>query len=357
MTEPLFLRQSRGLSVAEIAALTGAQLPAGSPQNLPNDRLIRDIATLDQAGPSDITFIDNSKYLGQLAATRAGACLASERFAGEVPAGIVVLRSPAPYRALVAVASALFPDALRPRSLTDNTGVSPRATIDASARLEDDIVIDAGAVIGPRVEIGSGTVIGANAVIGADVRIGRDCAIGPAASLSHALVGDRVIMHGGVRIGQDGFGYLPGPKGHQKVPQVGRVIVQNDVEIGANTTIDRGAMRDTVIGEGSKIDNLVQIGHNVTLGRHCIIVSQTGISGSTVLGDYVVMGGQVGVGDHLTVGDGAQIGARGGVMSNVPAGARWAGMPAEPGRDWLRGVAKLRQLTRKNAKGEQGAEE
>jgi UDP-3-O-[3-hydroxymyristoyl] glucosamine N-acyltransferase len=166
-----------------------------------------------------------------------------------------------------------------------------------------------------------------------------------------------VIVHGGVRIGQDGFGYLPGPKGHQKVPQVGRVIIQNDVEIGANTTIDRGAMRDTVIGEGSKIDNLVQIGHNVTLGRHCIIVSQTGISGSTVLGDYVVMGGQVGVGDHLTVGDGAQIGARGGVMSNVPAGARWAGMPAEPGRDWLRGIATLRQLTRKSAKGEQGAKE
>ena len=138
MTEPLFLRQSRGLSVAEIAALTGAQLPAGSPQNLPNDRLIRDIATLDQAGPSDLTFIDNSKYLGQLAATRAGACLASERFAGEVPTGIVVLRSPAPYRALVAVASALFPDALRPRSLTDNTGVSPRATIDAAKALYED---------------------------------------------------------------------------------------------------------------------------------------------------------------------------------------------------------------------------
>lgn len=357
MTEPLFLRQSRGLSVAEIAALTGAQVAADGLQTLPADRLIRDVATLDLAGPADLTFIDSAKYLGQLAATRAGACLASERFAAQVPPGIVVLRSAAPYRALVAVARALFPDALRPRSLTDNTGISPRAQIDETARLEDNVVVDAGAVIGPRVEIGAGTVIGANAVVGADVRIGRDCAIGANASLSHTLVGDRVIMHGGVRIGQDGFGYLPGPKGHQKVPQVGRVIIQDDVEIGANTTIDRGAMRDTVIGEGSKIDNLVQIGHNVTLGRHCIIVSQTGISGSSVLGDYVVMGGQVGVGDHLTVGDGAQIGARGGVMSDVPPGARWAGTPAEPGRDWLRGVTVLRQLVRKNAKGEQGAKE
>jgi len=353
MTEPLFLRQTSGLTIGDIAALTGAEVPPGAPA----DRRILDVAPLDTAGPRDLTFIDNPKYAALLARTRAGACLAAERFAGEVPAGTVVLRSRAPYRALVAVARALFPEALRPSSLCAGRDLSPAAHIDPQARLEDGVSVDPGAVIGAGAEIGSGTAIGANAVIGPGVRIGRDCAVGPGAAISNALIGDRVLIHAGARLGQDGFGYLPGPRGHEKVPQVGRVIVQDGVEIGANTTIDRGAIRDTVIGEGSKIDNLVQIAHNVTIGRHCIVVAQTGISGSVTIGDYVVLGGQVGLKDHLTIGDGAQIGARAGVMNDVPPGGRWGGYPAEPSRDWLRGVSTLRRLSKRDAGAEKEPDE
>ncbi len=193
-------------------------------------------------------------------------------------------------------------------------------------------------------------MIGANSVIGPSVRIGRDCAVGAHATVVHALIGNRVILHAGVRIGQDGFGFHMSPKGHLKVPQIGRVVIQDDVEIGANTTIDRGSIRDTVIGEGSKIDNLVQIAHNVVIGRHCVIVSQSGISGSTTLGDFAVTGGQAGLTGHLTIGAGAQIGAKAGVMTDVPPGARWVGSPAQPVRDLFKQEALLRKLVRGEVK-------
>ena len=353
MTEPQFLKQTKGLTVRDIVALTGAKPSEGADL----DRRIVDVAPLDTAGPADLTFLDQPKYAAELAHTHAAVCFVSARLAARVPPHVVALTSEAPYRALVAVARALFPAALRPSSFCGNDGVSPAAHVDATARLESGVIVDAGAVIGPDVEIGAGTLIGANAVIGPGVRIGRDCAIGPGTTLSNALIGNRVIIHAGARLGLDGFGYLPGPQGHEKVPQVGRVIVQDDVEIGANTTIDRGAMRDTVIGEGTKIDNLVQIAHNVTIGRRCIVVSQTGISGSVVLGDYVVLGGQVGLKDHLTIGDGAQIAAQSGVMDDIPAGSRWGGYPAQPGRDWMRGILALRRLSRQNAPSEKEAGE
>jgi UDP-3-O-[3-hydroxymyristoyl] glucosamine N-acyltransferase len=208
-------------------------------------------------------------------------------------------------------------------------------------------------VIGPRAEVGSGTVIGPSAVLGPDVRIGRDCAIGANTTIVHALIGDRVIIHPGCAIGQDGFGFARGPRGAHKIPQLGRVIIQDDVEIGANSTIDRGAIRDTVIGEGTKIDNLVQIAHNVSIGRHCLLAALVGISGSATLEDGVIMGGQVGVADHLTIGTGVMIAAQSGVMHNIPAGERWGGSPARPGRQWLREVATLEQLA-KEAKARAG---
>ncbi len=198
-----------------------------------------------------------------------------------------MLRTAQPFRDFVVVSRKLFPDALRPRSLFDAEGVAPGAIVHPTAEIEDGVIIDPGAVIGPRAAIGSGTVIGATAVIGPDVQIGRDCSVGPGASIMHALIGDNVILHGGCRIGQDGFRYHPTAKGHVKVPQLGRVIIQDNVEIGANTAIDRGGIGDTVIGEGTKIDNLVQIGHNCMIGRHCIIAAECGLSGSVVLGDYV----------------------------------------------------------------------
>lgn len=351
MTEPLFFERPKGLTAQEIAALTGA---VARGDVLP-ERRIGGIAPLDRASPCDLSFLQNSKYAGQLSATHAGICLTTERFAAQVPAHVAVLVTPAPYRAFVAVAQALYPGAMRPSSLFEANGVSPGALVHPSARLESGIMIDPAAVIGPRAEIGTNTMIGPAAVIGPDVRIGRDCVIGAGASVVHALIGDHVIIHPGARIGQDGFGYLAGLAGHGKIPQVGRVIIQNKVEIGANSAIDRGGMRDTVIGEGTKIDNLVQIGHNTQVGRHCVLVSQVGISGSCVIGDYVMLGGKVGIADNITIGDGAMIAAGSGVIGNVPAGGRWGGYPARPNREWLRSVAETRKLGRRGVP--QGGEE
>jgi UDP-3-O-[3-hydroxymyristoyl] glucosamine N-acyltransferase len=184
------------------------------------------------------------------------------------------------------------------------------------------------------------------------VRIGRDCTIGAGAAIVHALIGDRVIIHSGARIGQDGYGYLQGQSGQEKIPQTGRVIIQDNVEVGTNTTIDRGSVRDTVIGEGSKIDNLVQIGHNVLIGRHCILAGQVGIAGSVTIGDYAVLGGQVGIADHLTIGEGAVFAAGSGVITDVGAGERWGGYPASPIREWMRGLLLLRRLMRREQPGQ-----
>jgi UDP-3-O-[3-hydroxymyristoyl] glucosamine N-acyltransferase len=306
------------------------------------------VAALDRGGPSDLVFLDHAKFSDQARATAAGACLTSPRLADCVPANVALLVVEKPFHAFVSVARALFPASLRPSSLFagNSAGVAPGAVMHPSARLESGVTVDPGAVIGAGAEIGSGTVIGANAVIASNVRIGRDCAIGPNASIAHALIGDRVIVHAGCRIGQDGFGYVMGPGGHRKIPQIGRVIIQDDVEIGAGTSIDRGGLRDTVIGEGSKIDNQVQVGHNVVIGRHCVLVAQVGIAGSVVLEDYVVLGGQVGVADNLTIGEGAKVGAQSGIMSNIPPGETWFGYPARRSRDYWREVAASRAKAR-----------
>jgi UDP-3-O-[3-hydroxymyristoyl] glucosamine N-acyltransferase len=345
---PDFFPASRELTVGEIADLTRAKPRADTPLG----RRIGNIAPLDTAGAGDLSFLDNRKYFRELAMTRAGVCLLAPQFEAAAPAALAVLTTAEPYRAFVAVARLLFPASLRPSSLFGQSGRAASAQIHPSARLESGVTVDPLAVIGPRAEVGAGTLIAAGAVIGPGVCIGRQCAIGPGASVLNALIGDRVIIHPGARIGQDGFGYLPSPRGHEKIPQARRVIIQDDVEIGANTTIDRGSTRDTVIGEGTKIDNLVQIAHNVSVGRHCLIASQSGISGSSQVGDFVMMGGQVGLVDHITVGTGAMLGAQSGHMSDVPAGARWVGSPAQPIRDFMKGVAVLRRLARDAGKPE-----
>ena len=352
MTEAFFFQRRSGLSLREIVALIGAEPQRGADL----DRRITGIAALDRAAPDDLCFLDSAKFAEQASICEAGACLTQERHAHVLPSRVSLLYVRQPYRAFVEVSRILFPDALRPSSLFEAQGVAAGALVHPTARLESGVTIDPGAVIGPRAEIGAATVIGAGTVIGPNVHIGRDCAIGPNVSIIHALMGDRVIIHPGCRIGQDGFGYLMGAAGHLKVPQIGRVIIQDGVEIGANSTIDRGAMSDTVIGEGTKIDNLVQIAHNVRIGRHCVLASQTGISGSAVLEDNVMTGGQVGVADHLTIGAGAALGAKAGVMHNAPAGARWVGAPAKPVKQFFREVAALERLAGQGGAGKKAAE-
>lgn len=347
MSDPTFFPLPAPLGLDEVTALSGARLFGERPAHA---LAITGVSTLADAGPGDLVFFDTPRYLPAFQETRAGLCITTEKFAPSAPSGVTILVSPRPSQAFVTVTRTLFPSALRPQPIFGHKGVAPGAFIHPSARLEDGVTVDPGAVIGPGAEIGSGSVICANAVLGPGVRIGRDTAIGAGATLIHALVGNRVIIHPGVRIGQDGFGFQPSARGHLKVPQIGRVVVQDDVEIGAGTTIDRGALRDTVIGEGSKIDNLVQIAHNVVIGRHCIVVSQTGISGSATLGDFVMLGGQVGVIGHVTIGDGAQIAASSNVKDDVPAGVRWGGSPAKPVREWFREVATLKRLAEAGAR-------
>jgi UDP-3-O-[3-hydroxymyristoyl] glucosamine N-acyltransferase len=299
---------------------------------------------LDRAGPGDLVFLDNAKLADQAKSTAAGACLVSERLAGLVPEQVALLVAADPYRAFVEVARTLFPGALRSSSLCETRGVAPGAFVHPTARVENGVTIDPGAVIGPRAEIGARTLIGAGAAIGADVRIGRDCSIGANVNIAHTIIGDRVIVHPGCCFGQDGFGFVMGAQSHRKVPQIGRVIIQDDVEIGACTCIDRGGLRDTIVGEGTKIDNHVQIGHNVAIGRHCVLVAQVGIAGSVTVEDFVVLAAKVGVKDHVTIGEGAQIAATSNVGGNVPPGSRWGGTPAKPMKQWAREVSLLGRL-------------
>ena len=343
MSEPVFFPKNPPLTLRQIAEIAGAALPEGADPA----STVSGVAPLESAGGNDLAYMDNPKYVDALARTGARACLVSRRFAAKVPAATVALVIEQPYHAYAEILARLYPAAARPGSSFGASGVSPGSFVHPTARLEHGVVVDPGAVIGPGAEIGAGTVVGAGAAIGPQVRIGRDCSMAAGASIANALIGNRVIIHPGARIGQDGFGYAMGRTGHRKVPQVGRVIIQDGVEIGANTTIDRGASRDTVIGEGTKIDNLVQIAHNVVIGRHCIIVAQVGISGSATLEDFVVLGGQVGVVGHVRIGTGAQIAGSSNVNSDVPPGARWGGTPAKPMRDWFREITTLKTLASK----------
>jgi UDP-3-O-[3-hydroxymyristoyl] glucosamine N-acyltransferase len=343
MGDRRFFPSPSPLRLAEIATLVGATLVRGDP-----DAAIVGAGPLQTAGEGEISFLDNVKYVKHLATTRAAACLCPPRYADRVPAHVAVLETADPYRAYSRYLAEAYPQAMRPEGAFRSDGGRVEGVVHPKARLEDGVRVEPGAVIGADAEIGRGTVIAAGAVVAAGVAIGRDCFVGSHATIQHALIGDRVVIHPGARIGQDGFGFALGAGGHAKVPQIGRVIIQDDVEIGANTTIDRGGNRDTVIGEGTKIDNLVQIGHNAEIGRHCVIVAQVGIAGSTRIGDFAALGGQVGIAGHVEIGEGAQIGAQSGVHGNVPAGARYGGYPASPMKNWIREVAALRRLAKKS---------
>ncbi|HBM89312.1 MAG: UDP-3-O-(3-hydroxymyristoyl)glucosamine N-acyltransferase [Parvibaculaceae bacterium] len=343
MADLRFFEKEGPFSLGELASRIEAIVHEGSDETIS----ITDVAPLDSAGPDEIAFLDNPKYVAAFEATKASACIVGRKFVDKAPAGIALLVSDQPYRSYALAAQCFYPTSCRPSdTFGDASTVSPAAHIHPSAKVNEGATIEPGAVVSAECEVGSGAVIASSAVVAKGTTVGRDSYIGPGASISHAHIGDRVIIHAGVRIGQDGFGFAMGLPTHEKIPQLGRVIVQDDVEIGANTTIDRGAGPDTIIGAGTKIDNLVQIGHNVVIGQGCIIVAQCGLSGSGEFGDYVALGARVGTIGHIKIGDGVQIAARSSVIHDIPAGQRWGGTPAKPVREWQRELIALQRMAK-----------
>ena len=349
MADPRFFKNLGPFTLAQICEKAGIVLPAGADGAMP----IADLADLAGAGPQHLAFFSGAKPLHEaFAASQAGACLvppAASIKGGkrpDAPRGMVVLESAAVSQAFARVAVLFYPQYSQPRW---NQG----AAISSDARIGEGVQIAPGVVIGAGAEIGDRTSLGPGAVIGPGVTIGRDCEIGALVTISHAYVGDRVIMLPGAHIGQPGFGFTTNGADYLKVPQLGRVIVQDDVEIGAATTIDRGALGDTVIGEGSKLDNLVMIAHNCQIGRHCVIAGQTGLAGSVVLEDGVVLAGQVGLGDHSRVGARARMGARSGTGSAffLEGGVDYGGAPAKPVREWAREIHALARLAKPRKQG------
>ena len=339
MPDPRFFALAGPFTLAEIAEASGASLAADADPAL----RLSDVAPLGKAQAQHLSFLDNRKYVEAFAACRAGACIAPAALAHRAPPGVAVLTSDAPYKSY-ALAAAMFYPAPAPEP-----GVHPAAVIDAGAGLGEGCRVEAGAVIGAGARIGARCLIGANVVIGDAVEIGDDTRIGAGASLSHCLIGARVSIFPGVCIGQEGFGFALDPQGHVSVPQLGRVLIEDDVEIGANTTIDRGSGRDTVIGQGCRLDNLVQVAHNVRIGRGSVVAAQTAFAGSVTVGDFVLIGGQVAVSGHLGVGDGARIAGQSGVVKDIEPGATMGGTPAVPIRQWHRQSAILARMAKSKA--------
>ncbi|HEX6575334.1 MAG TPA: UDP-3-O-(3-hydroxymyristoyl)glucosamine N-acyltransferase [Gemmatimonadaceae bacterium] len=301
--------------------------------------LVGAVAPLGRAGPQHLSFLGDGRYAPMLAESSAGIVLVTPELAdtaGTVRSRIVVAK---PQAALLSLLPKFYPEHERAPS------IDATARIGRSVKLGNNVSIDAYAVIDEGASIGDGSWIGAHSYVGRHVSIGSACRLFPSVTLySGAHLGDRVSLHSGVRIASDGFGYVFTGSEHSKIPHVGRCIIENDVEIGANTTVDRGSIDDTVIGAGTRIDNLVQIGHNVKVGKLCLIMAQVGIAGSTQIGDGCVLAGQAGLGGHISIGKGAKIAGQSGVFGSVPPGESWSGYPARPHRESLRATGALFKL-------------
>jgi UDP-3-O-[3-hydroxymyristoyl] glucosamine N-acyltransferase len=332
-----FFPPHEGMRLADFAGSLDLHLADPTAAN----RIVRSVSPIYRGVEGDVCYMLTRKNRSELETCQASAIICEQALAPLIPGHIAVLVSKNPHHAFARAGALLHPSAMRPAGFDRVSRISPHAIVDPTAMLEEGVSVEAYAIIGAHASIGAGTRISASAVVGAHVKIGRDCSIGAHCSILCSYIGNNVIAHSGARIGQDGFGYAPGPGGFEKIVQIGRVIIQDNVEIGANTTIDRGTMDDTIIGEGTKIDNSVIIGHNVRIGRHCGIVAGVGIAGSTHIGNGVLIGGKVGFAGHVTIGDGAQIAGMSGVATDLPAGGKYGGIPARPMKDFLRDSVEL----------------
>jgi len=341
MADPRFYDNRGPYTLAAICAKALAAVPQGAD----GAAMIDDLASLSGATATHLSFFTGEHIAAEFSQTAAGFCFIPAKTAKPLspPTHLVTIPCASVQHAFAAAAELFYPQG----SLDDWSGQS--TSVDPSAEVGKGVVLGPCVVIGPRAQIGEGSRIGPCTVIGRGVAIGRNCEIGSNVSISHAYLGDQVLIQPGTQIGQPGFGFASSAQGHVRIPQLGRVIVHDKVELGAGCTIDRGALGDTVIGEGTKLDNLVHVAHNVHLGRHCLIAGQVGIAGSSVLGDFVMSGGQAAVADHCRIGSGARLAGRTGVVSRqeIEGGRDYGGVPAKPLRDWLRELHAVAALIKK----------
>ena len=342
MADSRFFHNNGPISLEEIIALTGASLQTPVDKSF----LIEDVAPLERANSKQLSFLINAKYLSSFKESKAGFCFVAEKFASHAPASMVVLLHSNPYKAYALVASKFYTETKM------KTEVSANAVIAKTAKLGNNCTIGHFVIIEDGVSIGDNSVIDHNTVIKRNVLIGNNSKIGSNVTISHSIVGDNVVIHPGAKIGQDGFGFASDHTGHLKVPQLGIVRIGNSVEIGANATVDRGSAQDTVIEDMCQIDNLVQLGHNVHLGKACVVVAQTGIAGSTKLGNFVILGGQVGIAGHLNIGNQVQVAAQSGVAQDIKDKQIVGGSPAVPIRQWHRQNFSLQKLSNKDKNNE-----
>ncbi len=341
MADRRFFKNCGPLTLKELAKLGQAEVFQPSTQGVDLSTPFVDVAPMHEAQANHVTVLHNPKYQDQLAHSRAGVCIVDPQHSTLVPSSAVALISKTPYRSYALIAAAFYPNAFDMQC-----GQIQGPAISPSAKIGTGCLLEPGVVIGELAEIGTGVAIAANTVIGPGVVIGDNCKIGANVTLTHSLIGRGVVIYPGARIGQAGFGFYMDEAGHIQVPQLGRVIVEDGVEIGSNTTIDRGSGADTIIGAGCRLDNLIQIAHNVQLGKGCVIVAQVGIAGSTKIGDFSVIAGQVGIAGHLTIGKGVKVAAQSGVMRDIPDGGIVGGSPAVSAQLWHRQIISLQRLAK-----------
>ncbi|MGI4852035.1 MAG: UDP-3-O-(3-hydroxymyristoyl)glucosamine N-acyltransferase [Janthinobacterium lividum] len=342
MIDSRFYKSSGALTLQELAEVSKSQLY--QPKHYTSQQTFKSVSDLEQATSSDICLFHNKKYKEAFQKTKAGVCFVSPKDIEDAPSHTALLISDVPQRSFALALIALYPMSEGHMSPMTESAIHPTAEIGFDTILEYGVTIKENAKIGHNCRIGSHTSIGAGVVIGDNAWIGQNVTI------SHALIGQNVTLYPGVRVGQAGFGFAMDEKGFVTIPQLGRVLIEDYVEIGANSTIDRGSLRDTIIGRGSRLDNLVMIAHNVVLGKGCVLVAQVGIAGSTILGDHVVIAGQAGLIGHLKIGDRAQIGAQSGVMRDIAPGDVVLGSPALPVKEYMRKTATLNRLSKANSK-------